>query len=150
MRKSPLRLFSVALIHMPGCVAHQYGVTMAIAPQQEAGSENQISTHHHAWSHCRIWGLNVLNYVVLHSSGFILGLIFSICKMRRVPIKSAVRSHELLEWMHIIIWKALCNWEPLQDLQSEFGAELSLTGWHLKSMRDYKPKENIYFSWLVN
>lgn len=79
--------------------------------------------------------------VVLHSSGFLPGLVISICKMRRVPIKSAVRSRELLEWIRIIIWKALCNGEPLQDLQSEFGAELSLTVWHLKSMRDYKPKK---------
>lgn len=45
MRKSPLRLFFVALIDLPDCVAHQYGVTRAMAPQQEAGSENQISTH---------------------------------------------------------------------------------------------------------
>lgn len=87
--------------------------------------------------------LNVLNYVVWHSSGCILGVIFSICKMKRVPMKNAVRSHKLLEWIHIIIWKTQCNWEPLQDLQSEFGAQLSLTVWHLKRMIDYKPKENI-------
>lgn len=78
MRKFPLR-------HLPGCVTHQYGVTMATAPHPDQRTRSQPITMHGA-----IQGLHVLNHVSLRKA-FVLSLIFNTCKMRRIPIKNAVR-----------------------------------------------------------
>lgn len=77
----------MALIDLPGCVAHQCDVTMATAPHLGL---DQRTRSQPVTVHGPSRGLNVLSHVVLHKA-LTLSVIFNICKMRQIPVKSALR-----------------------------------------------------------